>query len=41
MSATPQWLDRILVVSDQGACRIWWSSGIRAPREAADASAVA
>ncbi len=27
------------MVSDEGACRIWWSSGVRAPREAAAARA--
>jgi len=27
------------MVSDEGACRIWWSSGIRAPRDAARAHA--
>jgi hydrogenase expression/formation protein HypD len=27
------------MVSDEGACRIWWSSGVRAPRERAQAHA--
>jgi hydrogenase expression/formation protein HypD len=27
------------MVSDEGACRIWWASGVRTPREAARASA--
>jgi hydrogenase expression/formation protein HypD len=27
------------MVSDEGACRIWWSSGVRAPREALHADA--
>jgi hydrogenase expression/formation protein HypD len=29
------------MVSDEGACRIWWTSGVRAPRAAADADAPA
>jgi hydrogenase expression/formation protein HypD len=29
------------MVSDEGACRIWWSSGVRVPRAPAEAPAVA
>jgi hydrogenase expression/formation protein HypD len=29
------------MVSDEGACRIWWTSGVRAPRAAADVDAPA
>jgi hydrogenase expression/formation protein HypD len=27
------------MVSDEGACRIWWSSGVRTPREKTPAHA--
>jgi hypothetical protein len=27
------------MVSDEGACRIWWASGVRVPREAVHADA--